>query len=456
MAMTTKQLKEKLLEMQNIFRWASIGRFRGGSLDLSEVDDVGVSYWSHVGEAPHRNWERVSVEWNNLTQQELEILENYIIRHFPKNYEVKRNSYLIDFKNVDSGETLSVNLKEKKFTKTYVNGKQRDIKYPHTFFRGMDGRAIATKIPADDTFKTLVDTIIRKESACSNMGTFLVRLLDNLHLETYISAGVKFDYNIKVGYDFFDKDVRVVLNKHRMDYNGTVEQFFSNNHDLGKSMLHFIQNEEKFSDTFYAIARNMRDINILVDNYKYDIKTLFSYCKERNWTSGRYQWNSRDLVSFLCDYARMAELVFPNGFEKYPKDIVDHHDGVTKLYDKEKIKFDDKKFAQLIDVKMEYEAKEKTGLCVIYPKSTGDIQSEGRLLSHCVGSYVSYVLEGNSTILFVRNKQDKNTPLITIEVRNKAITQARGKFNRALSYDEKIFLQEYADKKKLTYGVRGY
>lgn len=454
MEMTLEQIKEKLLVIKTTLGWTRVGRYQNANLYLSEVEEDAISHWGYVGEVPNRRWTQIKTKWEDLTNDELEMLEKFVKLKYPKEYEVKRNSYLIDFKNPETNEILAVNLKDKKFTKTYATGRQRDIKYPHSFFKGMDGRVVATKIPADDNFKKLVDTIIRKESACSNMGTFLVRLFNNIHLETYISANVPFDYNIKVGYDFFDKDVRNILNKHQMCYDRTVEQFFANNHDLGKSMLAHIKDEEDFKNVFYSISQNMRDINILVENYKYDVKTLFAYCSERNWSSGRYRWGHRDLVSFMCDYARMAELVFPNGFDKYPKDIVDHHDGVTKLYEKEKIKFDDEKFKKLIDEKMEYASKEKDGYCIIFPKSTGDIQSEGRLLSHCVGSYVQYVLNGTSTILFMRSKEDKNTPLITVEVRDGRITQARGKYNRALSYEEKVFLEEYAEKKKLVYNQR--
>lgn len=415
----------------------------GTHIYASDIYQEGLMYW---GYGENNRWGRLQLPWSS-NRYNKERLERFIALKFPKEYQVTRDSYRIDFKNVESGEILTVNLKDKKFTKTYVNGRQRDIKYPHSFFKGMDGRIIAQKIPADDTFKTLVETIIRKERNCSNMGTFLVRLFDNIHLETYITAGVGFDVTITVPYNFFDKDVRNVLNAHNMRYTRTVEQFFANNHDLGKSMMHFIKDEEDFKSIFHQIARDMRNVNILVENYKYDVKRLFEYCKERNWSSGRWTWGGKDLINFLVDYARMAELVFPNGFDKYPKDILDHHDGVSKLYEKEKIKFDDEKYKRIIDPKMEYSNKD---YCMIFPKSTGDIQEEGRILSHCVGSYVDYVIRGERIILFLRAKAEKDTPLITVEVRDNRIAQARGKYNRGLTYDEKVFLQEYAEKKKLT------
>jgi hypothetical protein len=468
MGMPLEELKEKMLVIKESLGWSRVGKYKNGDLYLSEVSADAVAHWCYVGEAPTRTWTNVLTPWEELTEDELTMLEKFVVLKYPKEYTVTRDSYLIGFKNEESGETMAVNLKDKKFTKTYADAKKkpRDIKRPHPFFKGMNGRIVAEKIPADDNFKKLVDTIIKKESACSNFGTFLIRLFDNIHLETYISAKVPFDYNIRVGYDFFDKDVRNILNKHEMTYDRTVEQFFANNHDVGKSMLAHIKDEEDFVSVFNSIASNMRDVNILIENYSYDVKALFTYAKERNWSSGRnngyYRSQNRDLITYMCDYARMADLVFPNGFDKYPKDIIDYHDGVAKLYAKEQVKFDEINFQKLIDTKWEYEQKAKkpkkgeeedaeTGYCVIYPKSATAIQEEGRLLGHCVGSYVQYVLNGTSTILFMRDKTDLETPLVTIEVKNGRITQSRGKFNRGLTYEEKLFLTEYAEKKRLLY-----
>jgi hypothetical protein len=97
---------------------------------------------------------------------------------------------------------------------------------------------------------------------------------------------------------------------------------------------------------------------------------------------------------------------------------------------------------------LEYENKD---YAMIFPKSTGDIQEEGRILSHCVGSYVQTVIEGHCIIMFLRKKKEKKTPLVTVELRDNRIGQARGKYNRSLEYQEKLFLQEYAEKKRLKY-----
>lgn len=448
MDMTLKELKDKLLKIKSVLSWSRVGLFRTGTLYLSEVSEQGIAIWDYTGDINHRKWGINIHPWKDITADELNILERFVKLKYPKDYVVTREKYLITFENTDTKEKLSVNLKDKKFTKTYATGKDRDIKYPHSFFKGMDGRVVSTKIPADDNFKKLVDVIIQKEAHCSNMGTFLVRLFDNIHLETYINADIPFRTDISVPYNFFDKDVRDVLNKYNMTYDRTVEAFFGNNHDLGKSMLHFIKDDKSFLNLFNMISGKMRDVTILVQDYKYDVKRLFEYCKERDWSSGTYNWNRNDLISYLCDYARMADAVFPNGFDKYPKDIKDHHDGVAKLYEKEKIKFDELKFKQMIDLKWEYSNKE---FCIIYPKSSTDIQAEGRILSHCVGSYIDYVLKGQKTILFLRKKEDETTPLVTVDISNGRIQQARGKYNRGLSYDERIFLQEFAEKKKVKY-----
>ena len=438
-----ENIKTRLLELREALGWGYLGYFRGANISLYNITSEQIEYWDTT------KYEKV--KWDEMNASDLQSLEFILDKHYPKQFNVYREKYLINFKNENTNEILAVDLKNQKFLKTNAKGKSRVVKYPNTFFRGVDGRVVAMRIPSDDHFKKLVKTIIGKERHCRNMGTFLVRLMDNIHLETYISANVDFSPYIRVGYNFFDKDVRTLLEAKKMKYDESVERFFGNDHDISKSVLYHIKDRKDFKELFSYISYQIRDLMILIKDYGYDVKTLIEYCNKHNWSSRnavQNSWYYRDILSFLADYARMANLVFPNGFHKYPENLVEHHDGVSRLYQKEQIKFNDTLYRHTIDLAFEYKGKE---FSIVYPKSTGDIQSEGRILSHCVGSYVDRVIKGHTRILFMRKNTEIGTPLVTVEVYDKRITQARGKYNRSLSYDEKIFLQEYAQKKKLQY-----
>ena len=86
---------------------------------------------------------------------------------------------------------------------------------------------------------------------------------------------------------------------------------------------------------------------------------------------------------------------------------------------------------------------------IVRPKNAGDVKNEGSELNHCVASYISRILKRNCLIVFLRkaNKLDKS--LVTIEVENKAIVQARGASNRSITEEEYRAICEYAKKNKL-------
>lgn len=64
---------------------------------------------------------------------------------------------------------------------------------------------------------------------------------------------------------------------------------------------------------------------------------------------------------------------------------------------------------------------------IIIPKTTKDIINEGKALHHCVGVYVDKIVRREDMIYFLR--KDKNTPYVTIEVKDKKVTQVEGDMN---------------------------
>ncbi len=94
---------------------------------------------------------------------------------------------------------------------------------------------------------------------------------------------------------------------------------------------------------------------------------------------------------------------------------------------------------------MEYEDEQ---YALSLPSTRQDIISEGTSLHHCVGSYASQVANGITTILFLRKKSCPKAPYLTVEIKNRRITQCFG-CHDSFNTDEKarIFLENYAQKK---------
>lgn len=81
---------------------------------------------------------------------------------------------------------------------------------------------------------------------------------------------------------------------------------------------------------------------------------------------------------------------------------------------------------------------------IIRPKDADDVKREGSEQNHCVGSYINRVIKGECLILFLRRVDDIDTPVITIEICQDRISQARGHNNRDLTVVEMNVLTEFA------------
>lgn len=86
---------------------------------------------------------------------------------------------------------------------------------------------------------------------------------------------------------------------------------------------------------------------------------------------------------------------------------------------------------------------------VVAPKNADDVKEEGNVLNHCVASYIKKILADKCRIFFLRSKEDIESRLITVEVRDGMITEARGAHNRKLRNPEREALERFAKKRGL-------
>ena len=70
------------------------------------------------------------------------------------------------------------------------------------------------------------------------------------------------------------------------------------------------------------------------------------------------------------------------------------------------------------------------GLAFILPRKATDLVNEGFELHHCVSTYINKYASGKTTIIFIRDQEEINRPLYTMEFHNKEIVQIRAKYNQ--------------------------
>lgn len=155
-------------------------------------------------------------------------------------------------------------------------------------------------------------------------------------------------------------------------------------------------------------------------------------------------------ISQYRDYIRMTKEMGYERFDRYPKFLRTAHDIASRNY---RIKLNEREVqewnkAYETNKSFEYQYRNYK---IFPPKEPSDLVREGNVLGHCVGSYINNVRKGLTTILFLREKEDIECPLITIEVKNNRIAQAKGKMNNPPSKELKSIIEKFAAKYELAY-----
>lgn len=129
-----------------------------------------------------------------------------------------------------------------------------------------------------------------------------------------------------------------------------------------------------------------------------------------------------------------------------PKDIKKYHDAIVNVYNKYR---DIIKNESLNNLKSKFKKYlyENDKYKVIMPEKTEDIVSEGEKLHHCVASYVDRVCNGDTTILFIREKTDLKKPFYTVEVYNDGtVNQVYGFGDKVATTEVNNFVKEWQEK----------
>src|SRR5699024_484107 len=92
---------------------------------------------------------------------------------------------------------------------------------------------------------------------------------------------------------------------------------------------------------------------------------------------------------------------------------------------------------------------EVKGYKLIVPNDSDDLVYEGNLLQHCVASYVKNVANNKTRILFLREEEKEDEPLVTVEIKEDKVVQARGHSNRVIYPEELEALKSFAKRKEL-------
>lgn len=288
------------------------------------------------------------------------------------------------------------------------------VEHSYMFFKGYG----VHHLDADPKFKELIVLSMKYNDNCRSLSTFISRLPDFFVYEGFIIEGIK-----AIPYRGYRKDDLRHITKKLSDYDkttlklvkeldltvnpdferayfGTNPNGYYNRPKLFRELLHTIyllklQSIKKL-ELVNLVSNRLRELESLVTDYKYNPTALFEYIV--NYLEPFENIEPTDAIELLNDYYRMANTIGRN-VKKYPKYLRSMHDIISANYNSYKEHYDEVLFRNVQKPELEYKSGD---YCIIIPKSSKDIISEGTSLNHCVSSYVNKILEKETLIVFLR------------------------------------------------------
>ncbi|RHP47091.1 hypothetical protein DWZ40_08335 [Clostridium sp. AF32-12BH] len=180
--------------------------------------------------------------------------------------------------------------------------------------------------------------------------------------------------------------------------------------------------------------------NMLVNDFGYNAKDLWMYL-DRIKTYEAIE-DMSFLIQELYDYANMMHQL-SDKYDKYPRHFLTTHKIACRNYNRMKKEFSEEIFKKRITKQYECTFGD---YIFIYPKSTQDIKQEACMQNNCVASYIDRVINGECHILFLRKKDRPSDSLVTIEVRDNHIVQARRRFNDPVTPEDQVAIDAFNKK----------
>lgn len=268
------------------------------------------------------------------------------------------------------------------------------------------------------------------------IGTILSRISRYSRFEQFFSAGIQ-QIESRFGHTIDEVP------------NGLIKLCRDNNIRLTNTLYKFyLENPNAYNLAFNKeyITLNSNDLekvltmptSIKINDYNWESASLFNYLiTQYGYTANALLdyidylktfeaiEDMSDILREINDYARMMSTI-SNKFDKYPRHFWTTHQIATRNYKRLKKKFSEDLFKKRIDLSLE----DKIGDYIfIYPKKIQDIKDEAVAQSNCVASYIDKVLDGECHIIFMRKKLEPESSLVTLEVVNNKIVQAKRRFN---------------------------
>ena len=353
----------------------------------------------------------------------------------------KENQYLVFY--FDDGKNVKYNLS----TGETIGKLGKPVKDIRTQLRGYDLLQVIKSF---------------QDQNYSNFLNFLDRnFINKSHAEKYYYNSGRVDRITNVGsflskienYKLTEipKNLIKICKTHSIELCNNLVDSYKLNPDLFSNLLNYeftSISKNNILDILYQNDHNKNKFDQLINLYNYKPISLLQYID--NLMTYEALDNFHSVVGELLDYCNMMSKISPK-YEKYPKNFLTTHKIATRNYNRLKEVFIEEDFKKVIDLKLEHTYDNYK---IVYPKTTQDIKDEAVQQNHCVASYIQNVIDGKTHIVFLRDKENIERSLVTLEIKNYKVVQAKGKFNRDVTREEQSIINKYNEKLNKLYNKR--
>ena len=180
-------------------------------------------------------------------------------------------------------------------------------------------------------------------------------------------------------------------------------------------------------DAYVNLLTNTTRYN---DSFRFGGLDILPYLPVREIVK-KYSGNWKEWNAYFFDYIDMAQklgMEITNKRVLCPLDLKAAHDKVTKEFHYEENRRTNEKIAMRIESLKDLE-DQGMGFILTLPRKSAEIVREGKLLGHCVKSYINDYANGKTVLLFLRKEENPRKPFITVEYWDGKVIQARGDHN---------------------------
>lgn len=288
----------------------------------------------------------------------------------------------------------------------------------------------------------------------TNFGTLLEKSKSLQWMESWSSQDILFAFDLEKSFKEVPNWLKNLCKEKNYKLTRKLYDIYIKNPDVFQGVYNYVNDKSnnfpyEWSDFLYVVFNcyygEYFEFIELVSEYGYEWKPLLKYIEYLHFREAENKLN----LKIIVDEARMRKTMATeiiNGefivgkFDRYVKNIRTTHNITSRNYLRYKKEYDETLFSLRIRKELEYQDE---NFCIIYPSCTNDIKREGINQSNCVSSYISLVIDGKCDIVFLRDVNDKEKSMVTVEIRNNKIVQTEGTHRRDTTKEEKEFLKKY-------------